>query len=125
MKRTFEVIWAAILAATLVGGSRSGCSSNGGSESPDNSWEIGGRWRYSTQSIWGDVLVAGEYVGDSGLQAMYITAYDLRTREKKRLKEIPLDCRFEAPSVSGVWVVWAQYNYSDEFKGSANTDFYS
>jgi beta propeller repeat protein len=125
MKRIFTATLAAILASTLLTGSLSGCAPNGGSEPPDNSWEIEGRWRYSTQSISGDTLVAGEYVGDSGLEAMYITAYDLRTREKKRLNEIPLDCRFEAPCVSGVRVAWAQYDYSDEFKSSMNKDFYS
>jgi hypothetical protein len=60
-------------------------------EAPDGSWQIDGYWRYSPQSIWGDTLIAGEYVFGNGLEEQYISAYNLRTREKQRLKEIPAD----------------------------------
>jgi len=119
MKKLFAVI----LSVALAAGAFSGCALAGDNEPPDNSWEIEGRWQYSPQSIWGDTLVAGEYVGDSGLEAMYITAYNLRTREKKRLKEIPLDYRFDAPAISGDRVVWAEYYFSDEFRSSPQKDF--
>ncbi|MBI2853109.1 MAG: hypothetical protein HYX84_08470 [Chloroflexi bacterium] len=85
-------------------------------------WQLEGHWRYSPQSVWGDTLVAGEYIGNR-LEAQYISAYDLQTRETRRLTEIPLDYRFEEPSIYEDRVVWSSAYYSKEARESQQKDF--
>ena len=86
-------------------------------------WQLDGFWRYSPQSIWGDTFVAGEYVFGDGLEEQYVTAYNLQTREQQRLVEIPLDYRFEEPSIYEDKVVWSSYYFSQEFRMSQQKDF--
>ena len=90
---------------------------------PAERWELDGYLRYSPQSIWRDTLVVGEYIFGNGLEDQYISAYDLRAREKQRLKEIPVDYLFEEPSISGDKVVWSSCYYSEEFRMSQQKDF--
>jgi beta propeller repeat protein len=87
------------------------------------SWQIGEHWRYSPQSIWGDTLVAAEYIFGNSLDGQYISTCNLRTRETKRIREIPLDYRFEEPSVYENKVVWSSCYFSEEFRMSMQKDF--
>ncbi len=87
------------------------------------SWEIGEHWQYSPQAVWGDTLVAGEYIFGNGLEGQYISTYNLQTREKQRIREIPVDYRFEEPSICEDKVVWSSCYYSQEFQMSQQKDF--
>ncbi len=87
------------------------------------SWQVGEHWRYSPQSIWGDTLIAGEYIYGTGLEGQYITAYNLQTREKRRIREIPADYLFEEPSIHEDKVVWSSAYYSEEARMSPQKDF--
>ncbi len=107
----------------LVMSSLSACSTGEEREPANESWEIGTHWRYSPQSIWGDTFVTGEYIFGQELEGQYITVYNLQTREKRRLTEIPLDYRFEEPSIYEDKVIWSAYYFSEEFRMSRQKDF--
>lgn len=79
---------------------------------PD-SWQVGEHWQYSSQAIWGDTLVAGEYIFGDGLEGQYITTYNLVTREKERVQEFaPAEFRISPPSIYENRVVWSSANIS-------------
>jgi beta propeller repeat protein len=113
---------AGITLLALVISSFSACDLTEASEFPSESWELEGYWRYSPQCIWGDTFVAGEYIFGNGLEGQYISTYNLQTWGKKRIKEIPLDYRFEEPSIYEDKVVWSSCYYSEEFRMSQQKD---
>ncbi len=80
-----------------------------GKELTIETWEIGDNWTYSSQAIWGDVLVGLEYELERGIRVkQYITTYNLRTREKELVYKLPPGRLTEkAPAVYGSRVVWA------------------
>lgn len=114
---------AGITLLALVISSFSGCALTEESELPAESWELNGFWRYSPQCIWGDTFVAGEYIFGNGLEGQYISTYNLQTREKQRIKEIPVDYLFEEPSIYEDNVVWSSCYYSRKDRMSQQKDF--
>jgi len=71
-----------------------------GKELTIESWEIGENWMYSQQAIWEDVMV--------GITKRSITTYNLHSREKELVYELPSDqIADQRPSVHGNNVVWA------------------
>jgi len=78
-------------------------------------WEIGDNWTYSSQAIWGDVLVGLEYELERGIRVkQYITTYNLRTREKELVYKLPPGRLTEkAPAVYGSRVVWASVDRNE------------
>jgi len=89
------------------------------------SWRIGEHWQYSPQAIWGDVFIGAEYIFGGGLEAQYISTYNLRTREKQRITEIPINYLVNEPSIYNDRVVWASCYYSQEMRESLQKDIAS
>jgi beta propeller repeat protein len=76
--------------------------------SAGESWELGENWYYGPQAISGDLLVAVEMeTEDYRVVTQYLSTYNLRTREKTRVLEVPADRIFEPPAIDGDRVVWA------------------
>jgi TolB protein len=79
------------------------------------SWQVGEHWQYSQQAIWGDIFIGLENVFGGGLEAQYISAYNLRTKERERFLEIdPHSVRAGAPSIYENLVVWSAADISEE-----------
>ena len=85
--------------------------------------EIGKHILYSSQSIYGDIFVAGEYDFGNSLENQYITAFNLRTGEKEIIREIPLDHRFESPSIFENRIVWSECVLPPGFLDYPQKDF--
>jgi beta propeller repeat protein len=86
-------------------------------------WQIGEYWRYSPQAIWGDKLVIHEVLfGDNRVAEQYISLYNLRTREKRRVTEIRADYLVNSPSIYDDTIVWSSCYYSQEMWESPNKD---
>ena len=75
-------------------------------------WEIGEKWEYGQQAVWGDIMVGSEIeVRDRKVVKPYISTYNLRSREKERVLELPPDrIVYDAPAIHGDRVVWASVN---------------
>jgi len=79
-------------------------------------WEIGENWTYSPQVIWGDVIVGMEGERQRGkIVRQCIATCDLRSREKERVLEIPVDRIADTPAVYGGKIVFASVD-RDEFE---------
>lgn len=77
------------------------------------SWQIGETWQYSQQSIWNDIFVGVEYIFVPELEGQFISSYNLRTREKKRLLEFDTaEFRISPPSIYENLVVWSSTDIS-------------
>ncbi len=85
--------------------------------------EIGQHIYYSPQSIYGDFFITGEYVFGNSLEKQYIILFNLRTGEKEIIKEIPLDHRFESPSIWKNQIVWSECVLPPGFLDSLQKDF--
>lgn len=83
-------------------------------ETAVGNWEIGEDWYYGPHSISGDLLVAVEMeTEDYRVVAQYLSTYNLRTREKARVLEVPADRIFEPPATDGNRVVWASLDCNE------------
>jgi TolB protein len=82
---------------------------------PAGSWQIGDNFYYGQESIWGDTLAGLEFKYEDGkIVGQYLSTYNLKTREKKQVLEIPAS-RFAAePSIYENKIVWASVD-KDEF----------
>jgi len=80
-----------------------------GKELAVESWEISENWTYSQEAIWGDVMVGLEIERQRGeIVKQYIVTYNLRSREKGQVVELPVDrIAYDAPAIHGNRVVWA------------------
>ncbi len=76
---------------------------------PTESWQLDGYWQDSLQAIWDDIMVGIETVRQEGQTTRYyISTYDLRSREKERVLELPAErIIYDAPAIHGDRVVWA------------------
>lgn len=73
-------------------------------------WEIGENWTYSQAAIWGDIMVGLESEQERGkIVKQYIATYNLRSREKELVYELPFDRIVidQAPAIHGNNVVWS------------------
>jgi len=72
-------------------------------------WEVGEGLEYGQQAIWGDIMVGLETDREGGqIPRYYISTYDLRSREKERVLELPADrIVYDAPAIHSDKVVWA------------------
>ena len=69
-------------------------------------WEIGDNWTYSQQAIWEDVMVGLESELERGkIVKQFIATYNLHSREKELVYELPV--AGQAPAIHGSRVVWA------------------
>jgi beta propeller repeat protein len=75
----------------------------------DDKWQIGVGWHYGQQAVYEDRLVAQEFILDEhyNVTGWYVSLYDLSTREKRRLFEIPSDRIFGELSIYGEKIVWS------------------
>jgi len=79
-----------------------------GKELAVESWQIGENWRYSRQTIWGDVMTGWEVERQRGqIVWQSISTYDLRSREKQRVLEVPATCSVGPISIHKDRIVWA------------------
>jgi Tol biopolymer transport system component len=79
------------------------------------SWEIGENWMYGPQAIWGDVMVGLEIERQKGqITWQCISTYDLRSRKKKRVLELPTSRIADTPSIYMAKVVWASLSRSED-----------
>ena len=79
-----------------------------------NSWEIGENWHYGPQAVWEDTLVGIEMeTEDFRVVNWYLSTYNLRTREKTRVLELPEDHIVNAPAIHGDKVVWASLDRNE------------
>jgi TolB protein len=84
-------------------------------EVPNESWQVGVSWQYSQQAIWGDIFIGLENTNDGRSKAQYISAYNLRARERERVLEIdPDSVRAGTPSIYENLVVWSAADISKE-----------
>lgn len=87
------------------------------------SWQIGEHWQYSPQAMWGEKLAVHEVLfGDVRVAEQYISLYDLHTREKQRVREIPADYLVSEPSIYDDRIVWSSCYYSQEMRESPQKD---
>ncbi len=81
---------------------------------------IGEHFYYSQDCIWGDTLVGLEYEYVEGKRAgQYLTAFDLKTIEKKRVLQIPEDRMAGTPSIYQNRIVWDSIDREEFFKYAA------
>ena len=80
-----------------------------GKELAVESWQISENWTYSQEAIWGDVVTGWENERQRGeIVKQYIATYNLRSREKGQVVELPVDrIAYDAPAIHGNRVVWA------------------
>ncbi|UCH43044.1 MAG: hypothetical protein JSW16_00455 [Dehalococcoidales bacterium] len=109
----------------LVIGGLSACKPSSESWQIGKHWQIGEHWQYSPQAIWGDIFIGTEYIFSGGLEAQYISTYNLHTREKQRVTEFPVNYLVDEPSIYNDRVVWASCYYSQEMRESPQKDIVS
>lgn len=87
-----------------------------GKELAVESWKIGENWRYSRQAIWGDVMTGWEIEQQRGqIVWQSISTYDLRSREKQRVLEVPATYPVGPISTYKNRIVWASVD-QDEYE---------
>lgn len=86
-----------------------------GKELTVEAWEIGNNWTYSQQAIWEDVMVGLESEQERGkIVKQCIATYNLRSREKELVYELPLSREVEQPpAIHGDRVVWASVDWDE------------
>jgi len=130
--RGLAILWALvllILSACSPAVSESGVAEAGQSLTDEEeikltteSWRIGEDWEYGQQAISGDVMVGIETGLQDGRRTYtHISLYNLRTREKTRVLELPADrILHAAPAICGSRVVWASVDREEaETEGRA------
>jgi beta propeller repeat protein len=77
-----------------------------GKELTVEAWEIADNWTYSQQAIWEDVMVGLESERERGkIVKQFIATYNLHSREKELVYELPV--AGQTPAIHGSRVVWA------------------
>jgi beta propeller repeat protein len=100
---------------------------------PVGSWQIGENFYYGLEPMWGNTLVGLEFkYEEDKLTGYYLTTYNLDSREKKRVMELPGSCFVAEPSIYENKIVWAsvdkdawmKYGLSSSFKPEPNWDIF-
>ncbi len=87
------------------------------SNQPARGWLVGEHFYYGQDCIWGDTLAVleYEYQGDKKV-GQYLSTFDLKSREKQRVLQIPEDRMAGAPSIYQNKIVWDSIDREEFFK---------
>jgi len=81
------------------------------------SWQVGENFDYGQQSIWGDILVGLEpKYQDNKVVGQYLNVYNLTTREKRQVIELPDSRVADMASIYENKIVWASVDKDEYFR---------